>query len=352
MFKRVLVPLDGSKRAERALPVAARIARETNGSLVLVRIVSIATELWPYVDLEAAHTQAVVETEMLEAANYLQRIAAISELEGILVNTVVMHGPTASTILRVALSYKADLIAICSRGYTGMTRWVMGSVADKISRHAAVPVLVLRDGGPQPFAPDGDEVHAFRALVALDGSGRAMAAIAPATSLIAALAAPERGTLHLASVIKPVLDGLEDGDGEQYPFDLSHSEQGLLESTRYLCTTVERLRKEHLGELVDITWSAIVDTDVARGIVRMAERYDSLLQESDQNDEFDFIAISTHGHGSLQSWVTGSVSQRVLNATRLPLLIVRPPDMIRAQDAMMEHMNVTTVAEMQIIHTH
>ncbi len=229
-----------------------------------------------------------------------------------------------------------------------MTRWVMGSIADKIARHASVPVLVLRDGGPQPFAADACEDHQLRGLVALDGSNRAMTALMPAASLISALAVPDRGALHLASVVQPVLS--EQEDEEQYPFNLCNSEQEVLETTRYLSTTVERLRAGHLGEIVDLTWSAIIDTDVARGIVRMAERYDSLLNESDQDDEFDFIAISTHGHGGVQNWVTGSVSQRVLNETRLPLLIVRPPDMIKAQDAKMEHLSVTTVGEMHIMH--
>jgi nucleotide-binding universal stress UspA family protein len=295
--------------------------------------------------------QTAVETEMFEAAQYLKRIAATPALEGVLVNTVVMHGPTASTILSIVLSHKVDLVVICSRGYTGMTRWVMGSIADKVSRHSSVPVLVLRDAGPQPFTREGMKAHPTRALVALDGSNRAMAAIQPAAALIAAMAAPERGALHLASVVKPVLSELEGEDGEQYPFNLSHSEHELLEATRYLSTAVEHLCADRLGDTVDVTWSAIIDTDVARGIVRMAESYDGLAKESDQEDEFDVIAISTHGHGGVQSWVTGSVSQRVLNATRLPLLIVRPPDMIKLQDAMMEHISITTVAEMHIIST-
>ena len=346
MFKRILVPLDGSKRAERALPVAARIARQTNGSLILIRVVSMATELWPYVDLETAHTQAVVEMELLEAAHYLESRAALPELEGIAVDTVVMHGPTASTILNVALSHGADLITICSRGYTGMTRWVMGSIADKLARHSAVPVLVLRDGGLQPLTKSASDTHPLRILAALDGSSRAMASLLPAAALISALASPGRGTLHLARVVKPVLG--EQEDEEQYPFNLCNSEQEVVEATRYLSKTVEHLRAGHLGKIVDLTWSAVIDTEVARGIVRMAECLDNLR---DGCDEFDVIAISTHGYGGIQNWVTGSTSQRVLNATRLPILIVRPPDMIKKHDARMEHINVTTIAEMHTIHS-
>lgn len=348
MFKRILVPLDGSKRAERALPVAARIARQTNGSLVLVRVVSMATELWPYVDLETAHTQAVVEMELREAAHYLDSRATMPELEGISIDTVVLHGPTATTILSVALSHGANLIIICSRGYTGMTRWVMGSIADKLARHSSVPVLVLRDNGLQPLMRNASDSQPLRVLAALDGSSRAMASLLPASALISALAAPGRGTLHLARVVKPVLGELE--DEESYPFNLSNSKQEVVEAIHYFSKTVVHLRDGHLSKIVDLTWSAVIDTDIARGIVRMAECLDN-LKDGERCDEFDIIAISTHGHGGVQNWVTGSTSQRVLNATRLPILIVRPPDMIKKQDAMMEHISVTTIAEMYTTHS-
>ena len=355
MFKRVLVPLDGSRRAERAIPVAARIAREANGSLVLLRVVSMATELWPYVDLETAHSQIVVETELFEAAEYLKsRAAALPELEGVSVDTVVVHGPTASTILSVALSHGVDLITLCSRSYTGMTRWVMGSIADKVARHSAVPVLVLRDSGPQPFEKSAGKISntssnkPLRVLAALDGSSRAMVALLPAAALISALASPERGTLHLMRVVKPVPGEFE--DGEQYPFNLCNSEQEVVEATRYLSTTAEHLRAGNLGKVVNISWSAIIDTDVARGIMRMAECLDD-VKDGDGCGEFDMIALSTHGYAGIQDWVIGSTSQRVLSATRLPLLIVRPPDMIKRHGATMEHINVTTIAEMHTIHS-
>ncbi|GAC1450279.1 MAG: hypothetical protein PVS3B1_37800 [Ktedonobacteraceae bacterium] len=352
MFKRILVPLDGSKRAERALPIAARIAREANGTVILARVVSIATELWPYVNLEVAHTQAVIEAELFEAAQYLKNIVATPELEGISVETVALHGPTAATILSIAHTHGIDLITICSRSYTGTTRSVMGSTADKIACHAAASVLVLRDGGPFPLATDSRDAHPFRALVALDGSSRAATALLPAAGLAAALASPERGTLHLARVVKPVLSDTEEAeDEEQYPFNLANSEREVLEATRYLSTTVEHLRTGHLSKIVDLTWSAIIDTDVARGLVRMGECNESLLNEGDRCNEFDFIAIATHGYSGMQNWALGSTTQRVLSATRLPLLIVRPPDMINKRDAMLVHSSITTIDEMHTIHS-
>jgi nucleotide-binding universal stress UspA family protein len=92
-----------------------------------------------------------------------------------------------------------DIIIMCSHGYTGMTRWALGSVAEKVASHAFVPVLVLRKGGLIPASPHPDALRPLGVLVALDGSTRAEGGIEPAASLIAAVAAP------VLSELKPYL---------------------------------------------------------------------------------------------------------------------------------------------------
>src|ERR1700694_4653748 len=196
MFQRILVPLDGSTRAERAIPVAARIARASRGSVVLVRVVSTAIEFWPPKAPQSTVTQMVNDTAPTGAEQYLSTVSK-TIMDDIPTETVAPFGPPAPTILAVARSHQADLIVLCSHGYTGMTHWVLGSVAEKVARHAAVPVLVLREGGPVPAGPHPDPTRPLRALVTLDGSVHAKAALEPAASLIAALAAPAPGALHL-----------------------------------------------------------------------------------------------------------------------------------------------------------
>ena len=344
MFQRIVVPLDGSRRAERAIPVAARIARASGGSVVLLRVVSIATEPWPTMVSQPTMRQQVMDAELTEAETYLSEVATRPKLDHVPTETVAFSGSTPSTILDVAHSCQADLIVLCSHGYTGMTRWVLGSVAEKVARHAGVPVLILREGGPLPAGPHPDTTRPLRALVALDGSAHAKAALEPAASLVAALAAPASGALHLVRVVPPVTAerGAQDDDAR------SSSEQVLHKAKRYLSATVEQLHEgltaPGVADLnLSITWSIAVDTDVATAIIRLAENGED-AQGAGVFGGSDVIAMATHGYSGLQRWAMGSITQRVLGATRLPLLVVRPPEMM---DQSYVHWDQTTIATIQ-----
>jgi nucleotide-binding universal stress UspA family protein len=326
MFKRVLVPLDGSARAERALAVGARIARSSGGSLLLLRVVGTSIEFWPYQAPQPGQAQRTVDASLEEASKYLASTAAT--LEGVPTETMALFGPTASTILSVAYAHDVDLIVMCSHGYTGVTRWIMGSVAEKVARHATVPILILRDGGPLPVGPHPDATQPLRVLVPLDGSARAKSAIDPAARLIFALAAPAQGAVHLARVVRPP-------EAEQT--DLAHldaveREHVLHKAKKYLSSTIEHIREglisqQLVGLNLAISWSIAVDADIASAIIRVAENGED-AEGSGVFGGCDVIAMATHGYGGLQRWAMGSITERVLNATRLPVLIVRPSDMI------------------------
>ncbi len=325
MYTRILVPLDGSTRAERAIPVAARIARTSGGAVVLVRAVNVAFGFLPSLVGEAPVVQSVLDADQAAAEEYLAGIKQVPELADIITETRIVFGPVASAILAGAESAQADLIVLCSHGYTGMTRWALGSVAEKVARHALVPVLVLREAGPVPAGPHPDVTRPLRALVALDGSVLAKAALEPAASLIAALSAPAQGTLHLVRVVKPVIPDRKEKDPEV-------QEHFLYKAKRYLSATVEHMRLGLVAPAVanlklPVTWSVAIDTDVAEGIVRVAENGED-AEGAGVFGRCDVIAMATHGLGGIQRWTMGSITERVLHATKLPLLIVRPPDML------------------------
>ncbi len=323
MFQRILVPLDGSPRAENALPIAARLARGTAGSLVLVRVVSTATALWPYMDTSFPGLQAAIDADFAEASQYLENIAASSRLEGIPTEVVVRSAPVASTLLSTATSSGADVIVMCSHGFTGMTRWVMGSIAERVVHHALIPVLVLREDGPQLFDLQTETKRHRRVLVPLDGFQRAKAALKPALSLLSLLAAPDQGELHLVMVIPPeTIEQAERGD---------HSalyKEALLQANAFLQTTGDDCAQvcAHLPSGTvkpTITWSLTTDADVARGILNVAEGVNTVHKAS-PSGAFDLIAMATHGRSGPQHWAMGSIAHRVLNATKLPILMVRP----------------------------
>jgi nucleotide-binding universal stress UspA family protein len=342
MFKRILVPLDGSIRAEQAIPVAARIARASGGATILVRTVLTTPELWPAMEMRPELAQAVIDTSLAEAKQYLLAASTAKELSAVPTETAVLYGPAAMSILAVADSSGADLIVLCSHGYTGVTRWVMGSVAEKVAHHATVPVLVLREDGPVPAAPHPDAT--LRALVALDGSAHAKAALEPAVHLVAALAAPAAGALHLVRVVKPTSAGREAKGPEHRESD----EQVLHKAKQYLRTTVEHLQEGLTAPAVaglnlTITWSVAVDTDVADALVRLAESGED-AEGAGAFGGCQVIAMATHGYSGVQRWAIGSITERVLSATRLPLLIVRPAE---ALDKGHVRWDLDTIATMQ-----
>lgn len=330
MFTKILVPLDGSKRAESALPVAARIAKAIGGSIVLMRVVLIPSDYSRYMgvdpmaasyalSVEIPSAQEVIDSEVDAAKSYLRKIATSDVLTGITTETKVVVGPVAQSIISTVQSFGIDLITMCSHGYSGLKRWMIGSVAQKVAHHSPVPVLVLREsaGIPTNLHPDG--MRPVRILVALDGSALSEIALAPAAQLSAAMSAPEQGALHLVQVIHfPDMEG----DG-QYGAESETRKLAVATAEAYLTTVNERLNEGDLASLnLKVTSSVMTNTDVADTLIGMAELGEGMEIERGFNG-CDVIAMATHGRGGLERWVVGSVTERVLDTTKLPLLIVR-----------------------------
>ncbi|MGZ3645996.1 MAG: universal stress protein [Ktedonobacteraceae bacterium] len=321
MYERILVPLDGSARAERSIPVAAHIARATNGTVVLVQIATLPFTYSPYLG-SATYADEAIEADLSLVKRYLDSLANSDPLSGIKTTTKAILGSAAPEILSTAKSYNIDLIVMTSQGRTGMKRWMLGSVAQKIARYSTMPVLVLHEKGPLPTGPHLD-ARPLRALLPLDGSTLARAVIEPAAQLVAALASPGEGSLHLMRVVKPPTSqelrlASEHGTAE------SLEENKLHRAKTYLNTITDQLRTSPLALLnLSITWSVTIAQDVAHAIIQMAENGED-AEGAGAFGRCDLIAIATHGRGGLQHWALGSIAERVLGATKLPILIVRP----------------------------
>jgi len=313
MYKRILVPLDGSARAERAIPVAVRIARALGGSTILLRVATAPVDTGKY-SSTSGYVEEAADTDLAGAATYLENIAGSDALAGIKTEVKTFIGAVAPAILSASQSFHANIIVMCSHGYTGFKRWTLGSVADKVTRHSPIPVFVLREGGPMPATAEHQTV---RALVAVDGSSLSETVFEPAAYLAAALAeaTSQQGALHLLRVVDlPASGGKFKSDAH---IDTGLKEQVKHEDEAYLATLVHRLSED--GDLANldlaITSSVEADPDIAEAIVKKSEQ-----------EKFDFIAIATHGRGGVQKWALGSVAGRVLHATSLPLLIMRPQE--------------------------
>lgn len=322
MLKRILVPLDGSLLAESALAVAGRIAHASDGTIVLLRVIGVPTTYTPYIygsDMAQSPelAQDLIEMEQENAEKYMAEIARLNILIGIQVESTVISGSAGMAIIDTAKQENVDLIVMSSHGETGFKRLALGSVAQHVSRHSPVPVLVLQGDKSTSLSAFPDPKHPLRsiiALVALDGSELAEASIEPAAYLVAALATPAQGTLLLGTVANKQAGRIKHGS-EEFMRD---------EAKKYLIGIGERLQGSDIGKInLAIEWSIEESNDVANALIEAAES-GKMVESSYEFTGCDLIAIATHGRGGLKRLMAGSVTEHVLGSTRLPMLIVRP----------------------------
>jgi nucleotide-binding universal stress UspA family protein len=304
MFQHILVPLDGSELAEQALPVAAYIAHHTCGRIVLLECVVPPIELGPYIGREPPLlVQQAIDTDTEMATDYLKRIIQENNLADTETEIKIEYGWPAHCILTVAEQQQSDLIVINSHGRSGLSRWILGSVAQKVIRYAPIPVLVLRDRHMSEALLNSE--HSLRVLIPLDGSPASERVLGPALEMLSSLATQRPGNLHLVHVVDRV-------SGEAKTPDLTR------QASAYLDSIEERLHAQlaQTGN-VSIRKSVIAAFDVAGALLDTAE-----TETNAGGAPCDIIMMSTHGRGGIQHWTLGSITERILHATKLPLLIV------------------------------
>jgi nucleotide-binding universal stress UspA family protein len=140
---RILVPLDGSTMAEQVLRPAALVARSLDAEMVLFRV-SIVHVVGSIVGEWIQPLEGDLRTADQLAQNYLDRVADRLAEQGIQVSTTVQMGAVSESIVEYAQSTKVDMIAMCTHGRTGLKRWAMGSVADRVLRAGGIPILMVR----------------------------------------------------------------------------------------------------------------------------------------------------------------------------------------------------------------
>ena len=141
MYKKILIPLDGSQLAEAAIHhVKALIEPETE--VALLRVALYPT--YDYVFSSPAVAATLSEEIEDESEKYLREIQARLQAEGLKTSIAVTGGPVADAILDYADAIGADLIAMSTHGRSGVARWLIGSVADRVVRGSPVPVLLVR----------------------------------------------------------------------------------------------------------------------------------------------------------------------------------------------------------------
>ena len=136
-FERILVPLDGSECAENILPKVEKLATDLKASIALLRVAYAST--FPGVD----PTEAEV-TVVREAEDYLRKVEERLKAKGFRVDSHVRYGDEAEEIMDHAGQKDIDMIAMSTHGRSGVKRFLLGSVAEKILRHSPKPIFLVR----------------------------------------------------------------------------------------------------------------------------------------------------------------------------------------------------------------
>lgn len=292
MKPRLLVPVDGSELAAKAVPVAEYMCRQLAAELHLVTVLSTFV-LPPIVGQEyvpAEVYQQLEDQQQQEARDYLNHVSAQMREHGVGadIHQHIEHGTAAAVILNLAAALHPTLIVMTSHGRTGLARFALGSVADRVVRGGEAPVLLLRSFPGLRHGPD-----LAHAVVPLDGSPLAEA---PLYSIALQLAGPVLRSITLLRIADP-----RDGP------------QGRMAAETYLDGVRQRLTERLVGR----------DCTVSR-LVRVAARPAESIVHLAQDEECDLVLMSTHGEAGIGRIAFGGVTDRVLRDGQTPLLLVHP----------------------------
>ncbi len=145
MFDKILVPLDGSPLSEGALPPALEVARRFEARVILFRTSVLPEHLMVSPVPVSPATYTEIEQSILDTTrDYLNEMKARHQDAGVPIETANSSGEAAKEILDFAKSQGVDLIVMSTHGRSGFQRWLFGSVAEKVMRHAPCPVLAVR----------------------------------------------------------------------------------------------------------------------------------------------------------------------------------------------------------------
>jgi nucleotide-binding universal stress UspA family protein len=305
-MKTIIVPLDGSALAERALPFVRLLAPALQARVRLVHVLDMAARSHAYgapnADDRGWRLWPAWEMLRARAEGYLDTQAARLRDAGLRVEIETLLGTPAEAIAEAAGGRHDTLIAMATHGYGGFRRWALGGVANQVVHAAHAPILLVRGAGP-----DAAEHHVApsairRILVALDGSDFARQALPLALDLAV-------GARAEVVAFQSIAPSIEEYIGTAPP---------LLDLRTELRDEVSRAYAARDGRLC--VEQAPVIPAVAVGCAAEA-----IVEEADRL-HVDLIVMATHGYRGLKRWLSGSVAETVLHTTTTPLLLVRAPD--------------------------
>ncbi len=285
MFDNVLVPTDGSDCAQAAVGYAADLATRYDAKVHTLCVVDSRT-------IENAPQYDQIKKEREEVAEKTSNDISVS---GVPVEQAVRTDIPHKAILRYATEQDIDLIVMGTHGRTGVERYLLGSVTEKVVRLSDMPVLTVQ------AEDDGEVTYPYTdILVPTDGSEGAEAAIGSAVDI----ARTYDARLHALSVIDTMAMGVDVRSGALL--------EALEESAQL---AVETIAEQATQASVSAVETAIEHGSPYRGIHSYVEEHD-----------IDLVVMGTHGRSGIERYLLGSVAEKTVRTSPVPVLTVRQPE--------------------------
>jgi nucleotide-binding universal stress UspA family protein len=298
MYKKILVPLDGSAIAEVVLPYARAFATALNIPVHLLQVTDSETLISP-VAAQQDRSHNILTAEREHNGDYLKEISA-SFPNPAAVSCSVKIGKPAEVIIEVAAPHLDTLIAMATHGRSGIRRWLLGSVAEKVLHGADNDVLLIR--AIEPIEGKRAAAHLERLVVPLDGSKLAEQAVACAVDLA------KRMNLELILLRVYLMPGVAYPTGRYAPDWKLLDQETRERASEYLQGKIRQLQNEGFDRVSSI----VLEGSAAEKIIEVARESPGSL-----------IAMSTHGASGVGRWVLGSITERVIRHSDNAVLVIR-----------------------------
>lgn len=325
MFKRILVPLDGSEFAERALPHAEYFARVFNSTIVLLHVMETTGAI------NQPHSEDPIAWKIKEskAKQYLEQ--KLIQVEKRLDNNhskveyAIRNGNPAESIIIFAQEEKINLLVISTHGWGGFSRWNISSVAQKVINRIYLPVLLIR--AYEELETFEGKVNYRRILMPVDSSPRSECSFSAGLRLIrkernklisAESTVTIEPTLFIASVIRP----------PEIPIPEAHSEEA-----QKLINQLMRISRDSVHsylERIKLQFSEHSETRILEHC-----SVSEALQRFVKDENIDLIIMAAHGHTGQCKYPYGSVAREMIEFGARPILIIQdiPPHLVKPSDS-------------------
>jgi nucleotide-binding universal stress UspA family protein len=335
MFNRILVPLDGSPLAERAIPHAEQLARIFGSSIILLQVLDptsyhenpnpVDPLSWQIHKAEADMYMNGIASRIREDLGESAPQSRGRDEKKVHVEYSIREGKTAENIVNFAHTEAIDLLVISTHGSGGLSRWNISSVTQKVINLIYLPVLIVRAYN-QPETEDA-RIRYRRILLPIDSSRRAECALpagialargemsmglaSEANNLSPHPTAPAASSLQTKLILAAVIKPPEIPIPEPYPVEIEQLSEQLMHVSRQAVSNYLNEMKERLS--VECETCMVENNSVSSAIQELAS----------QEEDIDLVVLSAHGYTGQFTWPYGSVARNYMEHGTKPVLVIQ-----------------------------